>query len=230
MQNVVRKIVAQGKEDLCTELMNELKSLCKSDKSQINASVDAILSEMEKPHAQSRFVCLVLANDLFHRSSMFRSLLLSLRGFKLLELGLGTPETPLPPPFNWACKLERRTVAVVQEWHKKFGSVHPQLAILQDRLQDLLKNRRFLDQMEVQQAAPMEQSRTKVTHQLRLKKYLDFIAQGSMEKGLGKIKEHVSQLQSCLDILIPAVAGPQRDKGKQPLMQDTAITTGYRLE
>lgn len=63
---------------------------------------------------------------LFHRSHLFRTLVLEdFPGF--LQLTLGINATPLPPPQNWAQKLQLLASQCLRDWCSKFGGAYQQV-------------------------------------------------------------------------------------------------------
>lgn len=70
-----------------------------------------------------------VADELFGRSSAFRSLVAS-NFTEILELTLGyKPGMPLPPPAHDAGQLRQRALECVERWTENYGSIYPQVRL-----------------------------------------------------------------------------------------------------
>jgi hypothetical protein len=221
---IIKKLVNKGTQELDRKLLNELYSECKTSPEQIGAAFNALLKELEKSHSQVRFASVQLLDNLFHRSATFRGLLLASRGFRIIELGLATDTSSLPPPFLWACRLERLVVQVISSWHQKFFSVYPQLNILFDHMRNILKGKRFMDQVDANHVPEAIAIRTERSKKIKFGNYLEMLSVFDAEKV--KIREHLSQLQECMNILIPDI---YQDAAKGATMEQGAMPVDYRL-
>lgn len=76
-----------------------------------------------------RFSAFQIVQELFSRSHLFRTLLVS-NFQEFLELTVGTDhEQPLPPPREVAQKLRKAAIAAVQGWHEKYGEAYKKLSL-----------------------------------------------------------------------------------------------------
>jgi UV-stimulated scaffold protein A len=77
-----------------------------------------------------------IADELFMRSKLFRSLLAdSLDGFLPLAIGFRRAN-PLPPPTTSAALLRKATVQALERWHHLFGAHYRQLRLAVEYLKE----------------------------------------------------------------------------------------------
>ncbi len=77
--------------------------------------------------AQSRLLALGIAEELFKRSSKFRSSV-ALHYGKFLGLTIGHLEDwPLPPPAHAAASLREQALELIEQWSQAYGDLYPQL-------------------------------------------------------------------------------------------------------
>lgn len=90
---------------------------------------DQLMSHLVKQHAEIRLSTFQLTNELFHRSHVFRELLVS--DFqKFVQLVAETdPHHPLPLPKPAAKQLKEKSLLAIREWNNKFGEGYPKLRL-----------------------------------------------------------------------------------------------------
>ena len=87
------------------------------------------MSHLVKKHAEIRLSAFQVANELFHRSHVFRELLIS--DFqKFTRLVTETdPKHPLPLPRPAAQTLKEKSLLAIREWNQRFGEGYPKLKV-----------------------------------------------------------------------------------------------------
>ena len=76
---------------------------------------------------QARLLSLGIAEELFKRSSKFRSSV-ALHFGKFLGLTIGHLEDrPLPPPAHTAATLREQALDLIEQWSESYGDLYPQL-------------------------------------------------------------------------------------------------------
>eukprot|EP00735_Rhodelphis_limneticus_P004202 TRINITY_DN15765_c0_g1::TRINITY_DN15765_c0_g1_i1::g.25519::m.25519 TRINITY_DN15765_c0_g1::TRINITY_DN15765_c0_g1_i1::g.25519 ORF type:complete len:358 (-),score=24.28,sp/D3ZND0/UVSSA_RAT/30.86/1e-17,Androgen_recep/PF02166.11/0.011,Androgen_recep/PF02166.11/6.4e+02 TRINITY_DN15765_c0_g1_i1:131-1153(-) len=120
------------------------------------------MAQLKKPHAQIRLLVLLLMDEIFSRSSVFRSLLTAnFESFFSLVLASKPPDPPLPPPHRFAKLLSEKTLELVAAWTEKFGKCYRQLEIAKAHLDRTYAPSRSSAAPSPANANPREEMRTK---------------------------------------------------------------------
>ncbi|KAF8652154.1 hypothetical protein HU200_062931 [Digitaria exilis] len=110
-------------------LLRAIKSAARASDGAIRDAFRLLLSLMSKPHSHVRLLAFSIADELFMRSKLFRSLLAdALDGFLPLAVGFRRAD-PLPPPATSAALLRKAAVQALERWHHLFGAHYRQLRL-----------------------------------------------------------------------------------------------------
>ncbi|RCV06048.1 hypothetical protein SETIT_1G132200v2 [Setaria italica] len=110
-------------------LLRAIKSSGRASDGAIRDAFHLLLSLMSKPHSHVRLLAFSVADELFMRSKLFRSLLTdALDGFLPLAVGFRRAH-PLPPPAASAGLLRKAAVQALERWHHLFGAHYRQLRL-----------------------------------------------------------------------------------------------------
>ncbi|OEL34240.1 UV-stimulated scaffold protein A-like protein [Dichanthelium oligosanthes] len=110
-------------------LLRAIKSSARASDGAIRDAFRLLLSLMSKPHSHVRLLAFSIADELFMRSKLFRSLLAdALDGFLPLAVGFRRAH-PLPPPTASAALLRKAAVQALERWHHLFGAHYRQLRL-----------------------------------------------------------------------------------------------------
>ncbi|KAH9311930.1 hypothetical protein KI387_026965 [Taxus chinensis] len=119
--------------------IKSIKNLVRSSDSNISASVRFLMDRLNKNHSQVRYLTLLIIDELFSRSKLFRSLWVqSLPRFLLLSVGFRR-EHPLPPPADRASLLRTKALEKLEFWTRKFGQYYKQLRLGYHYLKNTLR-------------------------------------------------------------------------------------------
>uniref|UniRef100_A0A0E0CJD9 UV-stimulated scaffold protein A C-terminal domain-containing protein n=1 Tax=Oryza meridionalis TaxID=40149 RepID=A0A0E0CJD9_9ORYZ len=117
-------------------LLRAIKSAARASDGAVRDAFRILLSLMSKPHAHVRLLAFTIADELFMRSKLFRSLLADvLDGFLPLAVGFRRAH-PLPPPAASATLLRKAAVQALERWHHLFGAHYRQLRLAVEYLKE----------------------------------------------------------------------------------------------
>ncbi|GFS90389.1 UV-stimulated scaffold protein A [Nephila pilipes] len=198
---IIEKLTTTGKKTLDDDLMKKLKEVCKASNEYVNHAYYALMTQLRKEHSEVRYSVLLIMNELFCRSSVFRQLLQAdLEEF--LELVVETdPDKPLPLPKLRAKELKIKGLELMQSWSTKFGDkyIRFQLAL------KYLKNCKRVDfnDIEARSVAQREKHRQ---DQERLERILNERISRIRSEML-EVSEDISnillQMENCFRLLVP---------------------------
>lgn len=148
-----------------------------------------------------RFSAFQIAQELFSRSHLFRTLLVS-NFQEFLELTVGTDhEQPLPPPREVAQKLRKAAIAAVQGWHEKYGEAYKKLSLGYH----YLKQNKKVDFQDVHARTVAERKREE-EKQKRLDNVYKEKAKRA-EKEMAEMSQEVAgtltEMENCFRLLLP---------------------------
>lgn len=177
---------------------NALKSFARRSDGHMVAVFVGVLEQLGAPHSQARCRALELCARLWPRSAAFRhALLRDVPGFVRLVYGrVGAAQdaaTSLPPPERWAKQLRRRGAELICQWHGSHGH---------------LPEYRHLDLARRHVVAPAGAGEAPaLPTEPRAQRWRERWEQlrESSSAGLAEVETVLSQLQTCLDMIAPAM-------------------------
>lgn len=147
-----------------------------------------------------RYLTLLIVDELFMRSKLFRSLLV-VNFDQFLSLSVGFRKNmPLPPPRAVASVLRSKSIEFLGKWHESFGIHYRQLRSAFDYLKHTLMFQ-FPNRLET--AARLQQER--IDREIRSKEILlsKFeTLRGSFSSIKGEIQLALDEVRECLDIVV----------------------------
>ncbi|KAG7671703.1 hypothetical protein Ndes2526B_g07408 [Nannochloris sp. 'desiccata'] len=157
LADLVDLATSQRQDSVDPDLLNRIKSTCKNSGAAIRTVYDLLYTRFKKPHSQVRLLALDISAELFHRSSLFRSLLAEkFPQFLGLVLGFKINE-PLPAPTDIAGQLRQRALELIERWHSDYGTRYPQVALGYSYIRDTLRFE--FPQLDVRREAEAEAQR-----------------------------------------------------------------------
>ncbi|KAI8065481.1 hypothetical protein BC940DRAFT_334788 [Gongronella butleri] len=196
----VTGITETGEWVLDKEILKDIKRTCKQAPLYVETTYEVMFAQLKKKHAQIRYSCLQLCEELFQRSHQFRQLLMD--DFPtFIELSVGIRNASLPPPAEVAVKLRKYAIALIKNWYAHYGEHLRPLSIGYDYLEhnDLLRNDQSLQSIhQADHLSANKQARLKVIEERRLQQIKD-----DMEGHLDLVKETLTNMESCFEILVP---------------------------
>ncbi|OVA00955.1 Protein of unknown function DUF2043 [Macleaya cordata] len=180
-------------------LLKSIKSVVRSSDSEIELAVETLMEKMKKNHSQVRYLALLIINELFMRSKLFRSLLVvNFDHFLSLSIGFRR-NLPLPAPPAIAVRLRSKAIEYLEKWNTSFGIHYRQIRLGFDYLKNTLH---FQFPNLQQNAARLQQERREReirSKEILLKKF------ETLRENLPSIKDEINstleEIGECLDIL-----------------------------
>ncbi|KAM3940755.1 UV-stimulated scaffold protein A isoform 1-T2 [Leptodactylus fuscus] len=189
LEELVESLTTSGEPQLNPEKLKQLKKICKSSDDHIKHVYHLLMTQLNQDHAEIRLPAFQIVSELFSRSHLFRTLLIS-NFQEFLELTVETDhEQPLPPPREVAQKLKILAIKTVQEWHEKFGEAYKKLSLGYHFLRQIKK----VDFQDVRSRTVAERKREE-----EKKKHLENIYKEKAKKAKTEMEEMLEDIQSCL--------------------------------
>ncbi|KAF3332618.1 UV-stimulated scaffold protein A isoform X1 [Carex littledalei] len=185
--------------DVDPRLLKAIKSAVRSSDVETRAAVRSLMELMKKPHSQVRYLSLLIIDELFIRSKLFRSIFVeTLEQFLALSIGF-RKNMPLPPPSAIASNLRKKSIEFLEKWNSNFGIHYPQLRLGFNYLKNVLK---FQFPNNLENAARLQRERRErelKTQEILLGKYENLKENFSSIKG--EIRSTLDEINECLDII-----------------------------
>ncbi|XP_055950297.1 UV-stimulated scaffold protein A-like [Argiope bruennichi] len=198
---IIEKLTTTGKKTLDEDLMKKLKSICKASDRNVNYCYYALMTQLRKEHSEIRYSVLLIINELFCRSSVFKKLLI-VDFEEFLELVVeSNPEKPLPLPQPRAKEMKIKGLEFIQMWTNKFGEKYTRLQLALKFLQNCKKV--DFNDMEARNVAQRERHRQE---QERLERILNeriSKIQSEMIDVSDEISNILMQMENCFRLLVP---------------------------
>nr|E1C760.1 RecName: Full=UV-stimulated scaffold protein A [Gallus gallus] len=201
LAQLVEELTTAGEPQLEPGRMKELKKICRSSEEHLSHAYHLLLTRLHEEHAEMRFSAFQIVQELFSRSHLFRTLLVS-NFQEFLELTVGTDhEQPLPPPREVAQKLRKAAIAAVQGWHEKYGEAYKKLSLGYH----YLKQNKKVDFQDVHARTVAERKREE-EKQKRLDNVYKEKAKRA-EKEMAEMSQEVAgtltEMENCFRLLLP---------------------------
>ncbi|KAM0944625.1 putative UV-stimulated scaffold protein A [Dioscorea sansibarensis] len=186
-------------QEVDPRLLKAIKSAVRSSDDEVRDAVHALMNQMKKPHSQVRYLAVLIIDELFMRSKLFRTVLVvNFDQFLTLSIGFRR-NLPLPPPSTIASTLRSKSIELLEKWNASFGIHYRQLRLGFDYLKNTLK---FHFPNRLENAARLQQERREReirSKQILLKKFLNFKESYSLIKD--KIQSTIDEIRECIEIL-----------------------------
>lgn len=203
LKYLVKKLTISGKDDLNPSLMKKLKHICKQSDTYVTKAYHIIMQQFEKKHAEIRFSCFAIFDQLFNRSHCFRCLVLN-DFTKLIDLVLGpTGKKHDLKPLSVAIKLKKNAIIAIKMWHDKFGEAYKLLAIGVD----YMINCKYVNFVSMTAMTPGERAQEEESQ--RLSKELELKRVTKLKVELAEVTPQIEAdliaFRNCFQLLIPNV-------------------------
>ncbi|RCI04114.1 hypothetical protein CU098_005004, partial [Rhizopus stolonifer] len=169
----------------------------------VTAAFDNVMAQLQKRHAQIRYSSLQLIEQLFERSKLFRKLLTE-EFPQFTELLIGINSERLPPPPTVAEKLKRYALALIKNWHIKYGEKYRQIDISftflldngfinDDQSNNTLTSIHTENVVEANKSVRMKVIQANKYEMLKV----------DIDDNFDIIKDNLDTMEGCFDILVP---------------------------
>lgn len=196
---LIEKATNSTSPEVDPRLLKAIKSTVRSSDADVRIAVEILMEKMKKDHSQVRYLTLLIIDELFMRSKLFRSLLVvNFDHFLSLSVGFRR-NLPLPPPCSVASLLRSRSIEFLEKWHASFGIYYRQLRSGFEYLKNTLKYQ-FPNRLE--STARLQQERRE--REIRSKEILRNKFENLRENYSsikGEIQLTLDEMGECLDIV-----------------------------
>ncbi|KAH7863090.1 hypothetical protein Vadar_013199 [Vaccinium darrowii] len=180
-------------------LLKAIKSVVRRSDSELRLALQTLMKLMKRDHSQVRYLALLIIDELFMRSKLFRTLLVENMD-QLLALSVGFRRNlPLPAPPAVASVLRSKAIEFLEKWNASYGIYYRQLRLGFDYLKNTL---RFQFPNLQANAARIQQERRE--REMRTKAILQKKFE-TLKENYSSIKEElqstIDELGECLDIV-----------------------------
>ncbi|KAA3469661.1 UV-stimulated scaffold protein A-like protein [Gossypium australe] len=139
----VRALIEKATNSTASEvdprLLKAIKSVVRFSDSGLRLAAHTLMDLMKRDHSQVRYLTLLIIDELFMRSKLFRTLLVENLD-QLLALSVGFRRNmPLPAPPAIASTLRSKAIEFLEKWNASFGIHYRQLRLGFDYLKNTLR-------------------------------------------------------------------------------------------
>lgn len=196
---LIEKATNSTARELDPRLLKAIKSVVRYSDSELRLATQTLMDLMKRDHSQVRYLTLLIIDELFMRSKLFRTLLVENLD-QLLSLSVGFRRNlPLPAPPAVATLLRSKAIEFLEKWNASFGIYYRQLRLGVDYLKNTL---RYQFPNLQANAARVQQERRE--REMRTKEILQKKCE-LLRENLSSIKEEIQstidEIAVCLDIV-----------------------------
>ncbi|KAJ6811223.1 UV-stimulated scaffold protein A-like protein [Iris pallida] len=195
-RRLIERATVSTAQEVDPRLLRAIKSAVRSSDEELRSAVGSLMDHLKKNHSQVRYLAVLITDELFMRSKLFRSLLVvNFDQFLSLSVGFRS-NMPLPPPSSIASVLRWKSIELLEKWNASFGIHYRQLRLGFDYLKNTLRYQ-FPNRLEnVQQERRDRENRSK---QILLDKFENLKEIYSSVKA--EIQSTIDEIERCLEIV-----------------------------
>lgn len=197
----VEALTTTGKKELDEGIIKKIKKICKISNEYVKQLYHLSMTQLNKDHSEVRYGAILLINEIFIRSHVFREMLLA-EFQDFLELSVETdPDLPLPPPKAAASDLKIKTLQLIQEWNTKFGEDYKRLNLGYK----YLKHCKKVDFDDARSRSIIQRQREEEEQRRRDQAIADKVNKAKQEllDRSEEISSILTQVENCFRILLP---------------------------
>ncbi|XP_004306665.1 PREDICTED: UV-stimulated scaffold protein A homolog [Fragaria vesca subsp. vesca] len=198
----VRVLIEKATESIEPEvnprLLKAIKAVVRRSDSELRLAAHLLMDLMKRDHSQVRYLTLLIIDELFMRSKLFRCIVVENMD-QLLTLSVGFRRNlPLPAPANVAATLRLKAIEFLEKWNASYGVHYRQIRLGFDYLKNTLKFQFPNLQANAARVQQERRERERKSKEILVKKFQ------SLEGSFGSIKEEiqstVDEIGECLEI------------------------------
>ncbi|KAK7338065.1 hypothetical protein VNO77_18662 [Canavalia gladiata] len=196
---LIEKATNSTAPEVDPRLLKALKTVVRYSDSELRIATQTLLDLMKRDHSQVRYLSLLIIDELFMRSKLFRTLVVESLD-QLLSLSVGFRRNlPLPAPPSVASILRSKAIEFLEKWNVSFGAYYRQLRLGYDYLKNTLRLQFPNIQANVERFQRERRERERKSKAILLSKYESLKENSSSIKG--GILSTMDEIDECLDIL-----------------------------
>ncbi|KAL6124045.1 hypothetical protein ACLB2K_076561 [Fragaria x ananassa] len=198
----VRVLIEKATESIEPEvdprLLKAIKAIVRLSDSELRLAAHLLMDLMKRDHSQVRYLSLLIIDELFMRSKLFRCIVVENMD-QLLTLSVGFRRNlPLPAPANVAATLRLKAIEFLEKWNASYGVHYRRIRLGFDYLKNTLKFQFPNLQANAARIQQERRERERKSKEILVKKFQ------SLEGSFGSIKEEiqstVDEIGECLEI------------------------------
>ncbi|KAK3037335.1 hypothetical protein RJ639_032097 [Escallonia herrerae] len=199
VMGLITKATTSIEREVDPRLLKAIKSAVRHSDSELRLAARTLMSLMKREHSQVRYLALLIIDELFMRSKLFRTLLIESLD-QLLTLSVGFRRNlPLPGPPAVASVLRSKAIEFLEKWNDAFGIHYRQLRLGFDYLKNTLRYQFPNLQANAARIQQERRDREMKTKQILVNKFETLKASYSTIKD--EIQSTVDGIGECLDII-----------------------------
>ncbi|KAF2305721.1 hypothetical protein GH714_007775 [Hevea brasiliensis] len=177
-------------------LLKAIKSVVRYSDSELRLAAQTLMDLMKCDHSQVRYLTLLIIDQLFMRSKLFRTLLVENLD-QLLSLSVGFRRNlPLPAPPAVASVLRSKAIEFLEKWNDSFGIHYRQIRLGFDYLKNTLRFQFPNIQANAAQERREREMRSKEILQSKFE-----ILKGNLSSIKEEIQSTLDEIGECLEIV-----------------------------
>ncbi|KAG9141652.1 hypothetical protein Leryth_015346 [Lithospermum erythrorhizon] len=196
---LIEKAVDSTRPEVDPRVLKSIKYIVRNSDSELRIATRTLLSLMKRDHSQVRFLSMLIIDELFMRSKLFRTLIVENLD-QLLSFSVGFKRNlPLPAPTAVASVLRSKAIEFLEKWNASFGIHYRKLRLGYEYLKNTL-HYQFPNLRENAARAQQERRERELkTKEILMKKF------ENLTENINAIKEEiqsaVDEIAECLDII-----------------------------
>lgn len=196
---LIDKATNSTEREVDPRLLKAIKWVVRNSDSELRLAAQTLMDLMKRDHSQVRYLTLLIIDELFMRSKLFRTILVENMD-QLLSLSIGFRRNlPLPAPPAIASILRSKAFEFLEKWNASFGVHYRQIRLGFDYLKNTLRL-----QFPNLQANAARIQRERREREMRTKEILRNKFE-MLRQNLSSIKEEIQstidEIGECLDII-----------------------------
>ncbi|KAE8708013.1 UV-stimulated scaffold protein A-like protein [Hibiscus syriacus] len=196
---LIEKATNSTASEVDPRFLKAIKSVVRSSDKELRLAAHTLMDLMKRDHSQVRYLTLLIIDELFMRSKLFRTLVVE-KLDQLLALSVGFRRNmPLPAPSAIASTLRSKAIEFLEKWNASFGIHYRQLRLGFDYLKNTLRFQ-FPNLQETEARIERERrERERRTREILQNKFETLKTNFSSVKE--EIRATVDEIRQCLDIV-----------------------------
>ncbi|KAF3439857.1 hypothetical protein FNV43_RR18135 [Rhamnella rubrinervis] len=196
---LIERATDSTQPDVDPRLLKAIKSLVRYSDSELRLAAHTLMEFMKRDHSQVRYLSLLIIDQLFMRSKLFRTLLVENLD-QLLTLSVGFRRNqPLPAPPAVAALLRSKAIEYLEKWNSSFGIYYRRLRLGFYYLKNTLRFQFPNLQANAARLQQERRERERRSKEIVLNKF------ETLKENFQSIKEEmrltVDEIGECLDII-----------------------------
>ncbi|KAG5044491.1 hypothetical protein AAZX31_03G236500 [Glycine max] len=197
--SLIEKATNSTAPEVDPRLLKAIKTVVRYSDSELRLATQTLMDLMKRDHSQVRYLALLIIDELFMRSKLFRTLVVENLD-QLLSLSVGFRRNlPLPAPPAVASVLRSKAIEFLEKWNVTFGVHYRQLRLGYDYLKNTLRLQFPNIQANVERVQQERRERERRSKEILLNKYESLKENSSSIKG--GILSTMDEIDECLEIL-----------------------------